>query len=210
MKKFLTSDEDVQCQECGERYRQVSWKHLRFVHGLTTLQYRTKHQLFAGELLCRGLRQLRQYQCTQLWKTKRLTVVVTPPKNAASNLTNIRSQMRRINRKVGALIWKGVNTSQEMSRRQKKHWASITKTQRQHQCLHLLRTGKSPWNKGRTGLYTTSAKTKEKLSAAMKGKPKSPATREKIKMALLGKPKSFTHRMALCRAQRLRWENKVR
>ncbi len=53
--------------------------------------------------------------------------------------------------------------------------------------LRTLSTGKSPWNKGLTEIFSHTEETKAKLSNMNKGKPKSEETKRKISQSLLGK-----------------------
>lgn len=49
------------------------------------------------------------------------------------------------------------------------------------------------WNKGKTGVQTCSDESRQKMSNAGKGRPKSDEHKEKIRAALKGKPKSKEH-----------------
>lgn len=192
-RKFTSSDDVVCCNECGEWFKQVNWKHLYLAHDMSVKEYIDKYGLAKGELLSRGLRLIKSekgaisHANNPARKDQFMKIRKTTP-----NQPKVYSH---ISSRVGKSIWVGTTPeerSAEISRRQKLYWSTAPEKRHKDVAdrLRELRKGVPSWNSGKK-LAPLSEEMKQKISQTLKGRPNTWG--DKIGAALKGRKKSPEH-----------------
>ncbi len=190
VRKFLSSDEDIFCQECGNAFKQISWKHL-LSHNMSIDEYCKKYNLLSVQLLSRNTRKIMQENSVESHRRGILKLPKTrpTPAQARKHLNKIRPTLGRIQSKTLKAYFAKMTPeerSMELSRRATLGWSRSSKERLVEARKRLDRTGKPGFWKGKK-IGPMSEEQKKKLSEATKGIPKSPETRERMRLAAIRK-----------------------